>query len=185
MIGWPSPRPLGRLATGDRVDAAVAAEDEQRVDAAAVEGAVERVAGLERELAGVDLVALQRAHPALQADDDRDRLVDDAHLGDRALAGLDQRAALVAVRLGVGLDLADHGALQRRRAGEDLVRACACLGAQLLQLLLDPDRLEPRQLAQADVEDVVGLALAEREALDQRRLRLVGVADDARSPRRC
>ena len=100
-----------------------------------------------------------------------------AHLGDGALARLDQRPALVAVRLGVGLDLADHGALQRRRAGEDLVQLRR-LGAQLLQLLLDPDRLEPRQLAQADVEDVVGLALAEREALDQRRLRLVGGADD-------
>src|SRR6185369_9805421 len=39
-------------------------------------------------------------------------------------------------------------------------------------------RLEPRQLTQTDVEDVVGLALAQREALDERRLRLVGGADD-------
>jgi hypothetical protein len=146
----------------DRVDAAVAAEDEQRVDAAARERAVERVAGLERELRGVDLVALHRPHPALHADDDGDRLVDDAHLGDGALLRLDQRAALVAERLGVGLDLADHRALRARRAGQDLARASA-VRAQLLQLLLDLDRLEPRELAQPDVEDVVGLPLAQRK----------------------
>ena len=49
-----------------------------------------------------------------------------------------------------------------------------CSLALLVQLLLDLDRLEPRQLAQADVEDVVGLALAQAEGLDQRRLGLVG-----------
>jgi hypothetical protein len=49
----------------------------------------------------------------------------------------------------------------------------------VLQLLLDLDRLQPRQLAQPDLEDVLGLAVAEPEALDQRRLGLVGVADDA------
>src|SRR5664279_3053051 len=161
----------------NRIDPATAAEDEQRVDAAAREGAVERVAGLERQLRGLDLVAFQRTHPALHADHDRDRLVDDAHFGDGALLRLDQGAALVAVRLRVGLDLADRGALQRCRAGQDLVQLRG-VGAQLLELLLDPDRLEPRQLAQSDVEDVVGLALAEAEALDQRRLRLVGAADD-------
>ncbi len=36
-----------------------------------------------------------------------------------------------------------------------------------------------RQLAQADLEDVLGLAVAEPEAGDERRLGLVGVADDA------
>jgi hypothetical protein len=51
-------------------------------------------------------------------------------------------------------------------------------GAQVLQLLLDLDRLEARELAQANVEDVVGLPLAQAKARDQRRLRLVGGADD-------
>ena len=44
--------PARQARRGDRVDAAVAAEDEQRVDAAALEGAVHRVARLEGELAG-------------------------------------------------------------------------------------------------------------------------------------
>ena len=161
-----------------RVHAAVAAEHEQRVDGAAGEGPVEAVARLELQRRGVHLVALQRAHPALQAHHHRDRLVEHLHFGDRALVGLDQRAPLVAVLLRVGLDLADHRALQRGRAAEDVLQL-ALLGAQLLQLLLDPDRLQPRQLAQPDLEDVLGLPVAQLEALDERGLGLFGVADDA------
>ncbi len=161
---------------GGGIEAAVAAEDEQRVDAAAGECPVEPVAGLERELARVDLVALQGAHPAFQADRHGDRLVDDAHFRHRPLAFLDQRAPLVAVRLRIGLDLANDRALQQRRARQHVAQA-SLLGLQLLQLLLDADRLEPCQLAEADLENVVGLPLAQGEALHQRRLRLVGGAD--------
>src|SRR4029078_8858840 len=102
---------------------------------------------------------------------------DDSHLVAAALLGSDQRPALVAIRLGVGLDLANDGALERRRAGEDLAELRA-LGAQVLQLLLDLDRLEARELTQANVEDVVGLPVAQPEALDQRQIRLLGGADD-------
>jgi hypothetical protein len=66
------------------------------------------------------------------------------------------------VGLGIGLDLADQRALERGRAAEDLLELVLLL-AQVLQLLLDLDRLQPRQLAQADVEDVVGLPLAQPE----------------------
>ena len=51
--------------------------------------------------------------------------------------------------------------------------------AQFLEFLLDLDGLEPRELAQADFKDVLGLPVAEFEALDQRGLGLVAVADDA------
>jgi hypothetical protein len=72
----------------------------------------------------------------------------------------------------------DHGALERRRAGQDLFQL-RLLVRSSVQLLLDLDRLQPGQLAQPDLEDVLGLAVAQAEALDQRRLGLVGVADDA------
>jgi hypothetical protein len=79
--------------------------------------------------------------------------------------------------LGVGLDLFDHQAAQRAGAAQDVFQL-ALLVAQLGQLLLDLDGLQPRQLAQADFEDVFGLAVAQVEARDQRRLGLVAVADD-------
>jgi hypothetical protein len=63
--------------------------------------------------------------------------------------------------LRVGLDLLDHSALQRRFAGAGCPRASSARRA-VRQFLLDLDRLEPRQLAQADFEDVFGLAVADR-----------------------
>ena len=50
---------------------------------------------------------------------------------------------------------------------------------ELVALGVDLHFLQPRQLAQARFEDVVGLLLAELEALHQRRLRFVLGADDA------
>jgi hypothetical protein len=52
VMGTPSPRPPGSARHRHAVDAAVAAEDQQRVDAAAGKGAVQRVAGLEGSVAG-------------------------------------------------------------------------------------------------------------------------------------
>ena len=69
----------------------------------------------------------------------------------------------------------------RRRSAAGLPRmssSCLLLFAQLLELLLDLDRLQPRQLAQPDFQDVLGLAVAQLEARDQRGLGLVAAADD-------
>mmetsp|Transcript_57652 Transcript_57652/g.135681 ORF Transcript_57652/g.135681 Transcript_57652/m.135681 type:complete len:823 (+) Transcript_57652:883-3351(+) len=160
------------------VDPAVAADDDQRVDAAAAEVAPQRVAGLEGLRGNVHLVAFQCPHPALLADDDGDRLVDDLHFGNDPLVGLDQGAAVVAVLLGVGFDLLDDGAAQRGGRAEDVFEL-GTLVTQLGQLLLDLDRLQPGQLAQPDFEDVLGLAVAQVEARDQGLLGLVRLADDA------
>jgi hypothetical protein len=125
-MGTPSPRPPGQRSRPRCTRAAVAAEDQQRVHAAAGKRAVQRVAGLEGQRRRVQLVALERTHPALEADHHGHRLVDHLHLGHRRLLFLDQRAALVAVGLGVGFDLLDHRALERRRAGQDLFElACS------------------------------------------------------------
>ena len=53
------------------------------------------------------------------------------------------------------------------------------LGAQFGELALDLDAFEAGQLAQADLEDVLGLAVTQLEAGDQRRFGLVRLADDA------
>jgi len=53
---------------------------------------------------------------------------------------------------------------------------------QRLVLALDLDLLEPAQIAQAHVEDGVGLELGELERLDQDGLRLVLAADDLDDP---
>src|SRR5690606_4292168 len=77
-----------------------------------------------------------------------------------------------------GLDLADHRALEDRRAVEQLLQLLL-LGAKLRQFLLDANRLEPGELAQPDLEDVLGLPVRQRKSFDERGLGLVGFADDA------
>ena len=119
-----------------------------------------------------------RAHPALLADHHRHRLIHHAHLGHHALLMLNQCAALVAEGLGIGLDLLDHQAPQAGRAAQNVFQP-RLLGAQVLQFLLDLDRFQPRQLAQADFKNVLGLPVRQVERLHQRRLGLVALADDA------
>ena len=159
------------------VDAPVAAEHQEVVHGATFKRAVQPVARLEGKARRLVPVALARPHPAFFADHHRHRLVDHFHLGHGALFGLDQRAARVGKLLGVAFDLLDHQAAQAGRAAQNVFQA-ALLLAQLGQFLLDLDGFEPRQLAQADVEDVISLDGAEVEARDQRRLRLVAVSDD-------
>ena len=174
----PVAAPAGQLRDRRRIHASIAAEYQQRIDAAARERAVQRVAGLEGQARRIDLVAFEPARPALQAHDHGDRFVDHLDLGDSPLLGLDQCAALVAVGLGVELDLLDQRALQRGGVVQDVFEP-ALLDAQFLQLLFDLDGFQAGQLAQADFEDVLGLPVAQAEALDQCGLRLVGRANDA------
>ena len=132
---------------------------------------------MKAKLAGVVAMAGARAHPALVADDHGHRLVDHLDFGDGFFSAWISVRRASANCLGVGLDLLDHQAAQRRRVAQDFFEL-ALLFAQVLELLLDLDGFQPRQLAQADFQDVFGLALAQLEARDQRRLGLVGLADD-------
>ena len=66
----------------------------------------------------------------------------------------------------------------RRRVREQLLELRLLL-AQRLQLLLDLDRLEPRQLAQPDIENVIGLALGKTERAISAAFGSSGFADDA------
>ena len=91
---------------------------------------------------------------------------------------MNQGATCIGKGFGVGFDFFHHQAAQRGGAAQNIFQT-ALLFAQLFELLLDLDGFQPRQLAQADVQNIVGLALAQFEAFDQRRFGFVAVADDA------
>ena len=55
----------------------------------------------------------------------------------------------------------------------------ACSPCSSLYFLLDPDRFQFRQLAQADFEDIFGLAFAELECFDEIDFWVVRLSDDA------
>ena len=122
-------------------------------------------------------VVLARAHPALAGDDHSHRFVHHLDLGHGLFLGLDQRAAGVGEGLGVGFDLFHHQALQAARVAQDVFEL-ALLFAQVAELLFDLDRFRPRQLAQPDFQNVLGLSVAQFAAHAQRGLGLVALAND-------
>jgi hypothetical protein len=87
-------------------------------------------------------------------------------------AGATGATASISVRrpspycLASSLDLLEEELGHLLALGEQFLQGAAFL-LQLGQLLLDLDAFEARQLAQADLEDVLGLGLGEAEARDQ------------------
>ena len=160
-------------------------EDDQRIDGAAGNAGEQAVAGAESELRRVDVVAGARTQPAVPGDDQRGRLVRNRQalgVGQRDLGvGLDQRPAVVAVFLGVGLDFGGDASAQGFFGIEQLVQPGRFL-AQLGEFLADLDAFESGQLAQADFQDVLGLNLAQLEMGDQVGLGIVRLADDPDDP---
>ncbi len=126
-------------------------------------------------------MALGRTHPAAGRQHHGDRLVrEQLGLLDRLRGGAldDAGAPLVAVFLGVGLDLVAHQLAQPGTAGEDGLELRALLG-QLALLLADLHLLELGQMAQLGLQDRLGLLIRQLEALDQHRLGLFLAPDDA------
>ena len=98
----------GQRVRRQRVGAPGAVDEYRRLQAASAGERLEGIAALVGECAGLDLVALGRAHEAAGREHDRHRLVrDEAGLVDRLrrLALDDLGAPLVAVLLGIGADL--------------------------------------------------------------------------------
>ncbi len=168
--------PAGQVGHINGIRAAVAAEHDQRIDAAAFERGVERITRLEGEGGQHQAVAFLRAQPALLRHDDGDGFIDHLDLGHGALLGLNEGAAVVAELFGVGLDLADDPPGHGFFVGEQFLQfgSFSALGGEFL---VDADGFQPRELAQPHVEDVVGLQLGEIEARHQRRPGIVAVAD--------
>ena len=168
----------GQSCHGNGIDPAVAGQGIELVGGLDLVCTGQLVTGLEVELPGIVAMPLTGPHPALGRDDDGDRLFHLTGLDSRLLGSLDERAAVVAVGLDVGLDLLDDGLLQRGLAAQQALQLLALI-EQFLQLLLDADGLQACQLAQADLQDVLGLPLGQPEGLHQRGLGLVRFTDDA------
>ena len=88
--------------------------------------------------------------------------------------GLNQSAARICKNFGVGLDFFDHEAASALVGLPRISSSLPCSSRRLLELLFDLDGFQPGELAQANFQNVFGLALAEFEALDQRGLGLFG-----------
>src|SRR5438105_3530042 len=111
-----------------------------------------------------------RADPALAREDDGQRLLDNRALDLRALGGLDERPALVAVFLRVLGELLHYQLLQLLVVAEQRLQLLA-IGLQRLPLVVELYPIQPGELPEAQVDDVLGLALGELVFPAQRLLR--------------
>ena len=163
-----------------RVGASGAVDEHRRLQAPSTGERLKGVAALVGERARLDVVALRRAHPAAGGQHHGHRLVgDEARLIDRLgrLALDDLGAPLVAIRFRIGADLGGDELPELRLALQQRLELLA-LSRERLLLLADSHLLEPGQMPQARVEDLLGLLIGELEALHQQRLGLVLAADD-------
>ena len=170
-----------RQAVHDRRVAAAGGIDERDLlGAARFRRREQAVAIAVAERGRVDVVALRRAHPAFFAEHDGHRLAGHQFGFAQRLrrAARDQRrAARVAELLRVGEQFVLDQLLELGLAGEDRADLVA-LDRELGLLVADLHFLQPRELAQLGLEDVVGLLRVEREARHQHRLGFVLAADD-------
>src|SRR5207248_1388184 len=77
-----------------------------------------------------------------------------------------------------GLDLRYDKRRERLAVGQDMLQSFA-FRLECLELILDLDTLEPRQLPQADFQNIVGLNGGESERGDEVGLGIVRLANDA------
>ena len=161
----------------NRVHPAIAAQHHQLIDRAAFKRAVQGVARFEAEAVRLMAVAGTRAHPAFFRHHHGHRLVHHLHFGNGFFLFLDDCAARVGKLFGVGLNLFDHQALERRGVAQNVFQL-ALLFAQFCQLLFDRNRFQARQLAQSNFQNIFGLAIAQIKSRNQRRLGLIAGADD-------
>ena len=173
-----------QLVAGQGEEAAVGGEDQQLVSGLGRDQEAQAVALLELQLRGIFHAALGGSNPAAFGQDDGDRLADD-HGFDGGV-GVDVRgvgegrAAEVEAAQG-GLDLAQAGGDQLPLGlvgGQHAGDAVALLG-QFGVLSTDLHLLQPGELAQAGVEDGVGLKVRKAEGLDQPGLGFLLIANDA------
>src|SRR5947209_9099101 len=159
-------RDIGRR-DGERL--ARAGEHDHRVGGLALERLRSGIAFLERERRKIQAMPGARADPALAGKNDRQRLLDHRALHLRPLGGLDERAALIAVLLRVVGELLDDQLPQLLLVAQQALQRLA-VGFERFLLVGELDAVEPGELAEAQVDDVFGLALGELVFLAQRLL---------------
>ena len=180
------PAPTRQLRGLQRVELAVAGEDQNLGGGLGREREFQRIVGLEGDARQIADMAAQRPDPALIRHHDGDRLAHHHRLLDRGLVVLGRLGEGGAAFAEIGLrperrlqflDLARDGLpLLRGRSDERL--GLAALLAQRLFLGADFHLLQPAQIAQPHVEDGVGLHVGKLERLHQHRFRLVLAPDD-------
>ena len=150
----------GNVGRRDRIGASPGVEQDQVIDRPAGQAGQQTVAGAEGKLGRVDVVAGPRAQPAVFGNDQCGWFIDDGdRLGIRHRdlgIGFDQRAAVVAVFFRIGFDFGGDAGAQGFFRVEQVIQALGFF-TQLGQFFADLDAFQPRQLAQADFEDVFGL----------------------------
>ena len=103
-------------------------------------------------------VAGTRTHPTFGRHHHGDGFVNHLDFSHGFFLFLDQGSTCIGKGFGVGFDFFHHQAAQRCGAAQNVFQL-ALLFAQFFELLLDLDGFQTRQLAQADVQNIVGLAL--------------------------
>ena len=134
---------------GNRVDAAVGTKSDEGIDRTAFKRAIQAVTGFERKAAGIVAVAVTCTHPAFFGDHHGDGFVHHFDFGNGFFLFLNQRATGVGKSFGVRLNFFDDQAAQSGGVAYDLFKF-GFFFAEFFELLLDLDRLQTRQLAQAD-----------------------------------
>ena len=144
--GEPVTARTGKLHYRYRIDPAPVAEHQQGVHRAALKRAMQAIARLKGKCGRVVAMASAHPHPAFVAHHHGDRLIYNPNFDHGAFFAVDQSPSGIAESLGVGLDFAHHQTAQSCRATQDLLQLFL-LVAQAFEFLLDPDRLQPGQLA--------------------------------------
>ena len=109
-------------------------------------------------------MAAAGADPALLRQDHRDRLLEHRDLELRALRGLDQGPAIVAVLLRILLQLGNHELLQFLFVAEEELQPFS-FDLESLALLVQLRPVQPGELPEAQVDDVFRLPFSKFKAL--------------------
>ena len=150
---------------------------QQGINGTAFKGAVKCVASFEGKTVGRVAMAGAGAYPAFFTNHHGHGLIHYLDLQHRFFLALDQGTSGISKGFGVGFNLAHHEAAQGGRATQNLFQLFL-LTAQFCQFLFDLDGFQPRQLAQANVQNVIGLPFTQVKTGDQRGFRFITLADD-------
>ena len=140
----------------------------------------EAVPGAVGHRGAICLMALGAARPATLGEHHSDRLGGHQVIfrqRPRFLSLNQRRAAIIAIGFRIGHQLVPDRLAQQLFTGENLLQFVP-LGCQRILLAADLHFLQPRQLPQPGIQDVISLQLAQRKALHEHRLGLILGAND-------
>ena len=118
-----------------------------------------------------------RTHPTIFGDDHGDRFVHDGDADAGFLCFFEQRSTRIAEFFRIRFDFLDQQTFEHAVVVEQFIQAHQFF-AQAHQFLLDFDRLQSRQLTQADFQNILGLTFGQAKSFNQSRFRFVRFADD-------